>query len=69
MEFSGEAMPTLESCSFIDCSWKFTGAAGRTVEFMGAVYKGMGEGGRKMIEETYENIMRGNYGPGSAARE
>jgi len=39
--------------------WQFDGPAALTVQFMTALYHGAGEGGRNIIEKTFENIRRG----------
>lgn len=56
MVYGGGPPPTLNSCSFVNVKWSFSDAASNTVNFMTALYHGAGEGGRKLIEQTFENI-------------
>ena len=60
MVYAGGTLPTLVDCLFTRSSWKFDGAAARTIEFMTAVYRGMGSGGQKLIEQTFANVRGGN---------
>jgi len=59
LQFGGLASVTLESCNFNQCSWTFTEAAARTVNFMIGLYHGTGKGGRDLVEKTFENIRKG----------
>jgi hypothetical protein len=52
LTYNGGVPPTFVGCSFADCTWLFDGPAGRTVEFLRAMYHGMGDGGRDLIEQT-----------------
>jgi len=54
--FAGGSLPNLTNNSFTDCRWTFDGPAGRTVQFMKALYEG---GGKGLVEATFDNI-RGN---------
>ena len=58
MEYGGGPPPTMVSCNISKCQWSFTDAASNTVTFMSAIYHGMGDGGRELIEQTFENIRR-----------
>jgi hypothetical protein len=60
LEFAGGPVPEINSCESQDCKWAFTEAAERTLQFMALLYKS-GEGGRRLVEYTYEHIMRGQY--------
>jgi len=63
MVYAGIELPNLVNDNFQDVSWKLTGPAENTLRFLYAVYNGMGEGGRKIVEETFENIKTpGAYG-------
>ena len=57
--FSATAPVSLQSCSFDNCTWEFRGAAGQTLEFLRAMYHGMGAGGRQLVETTFGQV-RGN---------
>jgi hypothetical protein len=56
MEYSGGQPPELIGCTFNACEFDFAGAAGNTLAFMGGMYKGMGVGGKQLIERTFANI-------------
>ena len=49
----------MEGCSFKNIRWTFSDAAFNTVNFMASLYAGAGEGGRQLIEKTFENIKAG----------
>jgi hypothetical protein len=49
----------MDGCSFTNVRWIFSDAAKNTVGFMTALYAGAGEGGKKLIEATFENIKKG----------
>jgi len=61
--YSGGAPPQFVDCLFQGSTWAFEDAASRTIAFMTALYHGMGEGGRALIEQTFEAIRRGGPGP------
>jgi hypothetical protein len=56
--YRGGLPPSVSQCRFSDCEWFFEDAADRTVAFMKAIYHGMGEGGRQVIDATFENIRK-----------
>jgi hypothetical protein len=58
MEYSGLGPASIYGCQFVDVQWVFAGPAQNTLQFMHAVYHGMGDGGRKLIEQTFENIKK-----------
>ena len=60
LEYSGDGPVSLSNCTFEAVKWVFTGSAQNTLQFMHALYHGMGEGGKKLIEQTFENIKRKN---------
>jgi hypothetical protein len=49
----------MEGCSFINVRWTFADAAANTVSFMAALYTGAGEGGKKLIDSTFDTIKKG----------
>jgi hypothetical protein len=61
MVYSGGVTPRMQNCELVDCRWGFDGAALRTIMFMTALYADFGEGGRRVMEETLENIRRGEH--------
>ncbi len=56
--FAASGPVALAENQFLRCRWVFEGAAADTVTFMRGLYHGAGEGGRRLIEETIEDIMR-----------
>lgn len=60
MIYRGYGPIGMQGCSFVDVKWTFSDAAANTVNFMTSLYSGAGEGGRKLIEQTFENIKRGD---------
>jgi len=58
MEFGGTGPVSLSGCSFSKSKWVFSGSAQNTLQFLTAMYHGMGEGGKKLIEQTFENIKK-----------
>ena len=59
LEFAGEGPVSLNKCSFANCQWAFVGPAQTTMQFLQSMYHGMGDGGRAIVEGTFENIKRG----------
>lgn len=56
LRYSGGVPPTMVACDFYESRFEFAGAAANTVGFMRGIYHGMGEGGRKIIEATFDSI-------------
>lgn len=61
LRYSGGALPEMQACTFSDSTFELAGAADRTVIFITAMYHGMGEGGKNLVERTFENIRAGSY--------
>jgi len=61
MIYGGGSGPKLVGCSFNNIRWSFADAALNTLHFMTGLYHGAGEGGRQLIEQTFENIKRGKH--------
>jgi hypothetical protein len=58
LEFSGTGPVSLLGCNFNEVNWVFSGPAQNTLAFLYGVYHGMGEGGRALVEATFENIRK-----------
>ena len=56
MIYRGEGAVSLTNCTFDGCVWEFQGAASNTVNFMKAIYQGMGPEGKQMIDATIKQI-------------
>ncbi len=61
--FQGGDLPTINGCKMVDCTWSFDQAAMRTVQFMQAIYGGMGDGGKQLIEATFNTIREPSAAP------
>ncbi|MFK5883029.1 MAG: hypothetical protein QM489_01665 [Candidatus Izemoplasma sp.] len=55
--FSGNGPVELNNCSFTNVKWVFSGPAENTLKFLKAMYSGMGQGGKQVVETTFNNIM------------
>lgn len=51
----------LQSCAFNKVKWSFTGAASNTIAFLTALYQGAGAGGQQLVEQTFDNIRKGQH--------
>lgn len=56
LQFGGTAPVGLANNTFTNCDWSFVGPAATTLDFLSALYHG---GGKKLIEDTFENIRSG----------
>ena len=56
LTYSGGNPPTLNGCSFEDCSWKFDAAAARTLGFLSGLYNG---GFENVVESTFQEVRKG----------
>jgi hypothetical protein len=56
--YHGYGIIGMVGCSFNNVSWTFAGAAAQTLQFMRALYHGAGEGGKQLIETTFNNIKK-----------
>lgn len=54
--YSGTGPVSLIDCVFERPSWRFTGAADNTLKFLRALYHGMGDTGKQLVENTFEQI-------------
>ena len=56
LEYSGVMGCGLRGNNFNECTWGFVGPAMNTVNFMSAVYHGIGGEGKTLIENTFAAI-------------
>jgi hypothetical protein len=56
LEYGGGEIPTINGCSFDDCRWEFKDAAMRTLILLRSMYHGMGVGGQRMVDTTFNEI-------------
>ena len=59
MVFGGTGPVSLVNCTFNDVSWHMTGPAENTLSFLRAMYHGMGDQGKSIVEATFEQIRSG----------
>jgi len=59
--YQGSLVVGLVECSFHDVKWSFADAAARTINFLAELYHGAGEGGRQLVEQTFDKIRRDEY--------
>ncbi len=69
--YQGRQRAYLVGCAFHGrCTFRLEGAALRTPEFLKGVYHGLGPAGRRLVEETFDEVRRPSpdaAGPGPAA--
>jgi hypothetical protein len=56
LEYAGKGPVSIVDCTFINVQWVFVDAAQETLQFLQGLYHGMGEGGRTLVETTFNNI-------------
>ncbi|MDZ7689641.1 MAG: hypothetical protein U5K69_00480 [Balneolaceae bacterium] len=56
--YHGTGPVGFDSCVFNDVSWTFSDSAANTLQFMRSLYHGAGKGGRKLIEDTIDQIRK-----------
>ena len=61
MVYGGYGPVRMVGNTFIKVSWFFADAAQNTIGFLTVMYHGAGDGGRKLVESTFENIKAGKY--------
>lgn len=58
LDFSGTAPVSFVGCTFHEVNWVFSGPAQNTLAFLQGLYHGMGEGGKALVEATFDNIRK-----------
>ena len=61
--FTGKGPARFSGCRFILCEWVFDGAAEETIQYLAALYNGMGTGGADLVEGVFESIRKGGAVP------
>lgn len=54
--YAGEGPVSMVDCNFLNAQWVFVDAAQQTLQFLHGLYHGMGDGGRKLVESTFDEI-------------
>lgn len=62
--FTGRGPARFERCTFDQCDWVFDGAAEETIQYLAALYNGLGSGGQDMVEGIFDSIRQGGTGHG-----
>lgn len=62
--FTGKGPVRFDRCTFEECDWVFDDAAEETIQYLAAIYNGMGASGRDMVEGIFDSIRRGGTGHG-----
>ncbi|MGH2617093.1 MAG: hypothetical protein ACRDJC_17815 [Thermomicrobiales bacterium] len=62
--FNGAEATKFERCTFTECQWVFDKGAEKTLEYLTALYHGLGEGGRAIVEGLFDSIRQGGVGHG-----
>lgn len=57
--FTGFEEGVFDECKFISCDWGFSGPAVSTLNYLAAIYNGLGENEQDMVEGIFESIRRG----------
>jgi hypothetical protein len=56
--YHGSGVVGLEGCSFSQVNWTLADGAANTIKFLTGLYHGAGEGGRNLVERTFDDIRR-----------
>jgi hypothetical protein len=56
--FSGYEVGVFDGCTFVRCAWGFAGSAANTLNYLAAIYNGLGKNSQEMIEGIFESIRR-----------
>ncbi|CZZ85152.1 hypothetical protein ACUBYH_000672 [Enterobacter hormaechei] len=46
----------LIGCKFINCQWRFEGAAGHTINFLNSLTKAMGKPGEQLLKNLFQTL-------------
>lgn len=57
--FAGNGPVSFDACNFLDCRWSFEGPALETLNYLAALYNGLGEAGQRLFNELVENLKAG----------
>lgn len=57
--FSGVEAVAFDDCTFVRCDWGFSGAAVNTLSYLSALYQGLGENGREMVDGIFDSVRLG----------
>lgn len=66
MVYSGTGPVGLTGCNFFEAKWQFEGPAQETLKFLAGLYHGAGEGGKILVETTFNNVRQAPTSPPTA---
>lgn len=58
LEYAGTGPVSMVDCKFTDPRWEFVGPARNTLQFMRAIYHGLGDVGKQLVENTFESLKK-----------
>lgn len=64
LRFTGAGAVGYQNCVFDRCEWMFDGPAETTIQYLAAMYQGLGPGGRDIVEGIFDSIRQGGIGHG-----
>src|SRR5262245_60843160 len=53
--YDGDEAFAFDNCTFFECEWTFDGPAENTLVFLSALYNGLGEEGRQLVESVFNS--------------
>lgn len=56
--YRGGEAPMFTSCDFSNCGWSFEDAAMRMIYFLTLLYHGIGDEGKKTVEDLFSTIRQ-----------
>lgn len=63
--FTGKGPASFSNCKFDQCQWVFDGPAEDTIQYLAALYTGLGPGGQDLVEGIFDSIRKGGVGHGA----
>src|SRR5215471_19093637 len=67
LEYAAKGPVAMIGCTFSNVQWVFVDAADQTLRFLHGLYHGGGQGGRKVVESTFDNIRKSKPIRGSSS--
>jgi len=61
LRFGGTKPVSFIHCQFGDVRWEMDGPAALTLQFLSAMYRGAGDGGKQLVERTLDQIRQGKH--------
>jgi hypothetical protein len=57
--YSAAGPVQFKDCKFISCDWVFNDAADLTLAYLAALYRGLGDEGRTLVDSIFQEIRTG----------